>query len=1119
MMALKDKKNNHREIRVFVSSTFQDLHEERDFIIRRTFPRLQAYCRIKGIQFTGVDLRWGITPSQSEEGKTIKLCLDEIKRCEPYFINIIGQRYGWIPTQDDLAKDSSLSLDYGDLINASIGEGHSITEMEILEGVFNKKTPVKAFFFLGDESVYKDKNMALGIPEESQEAQDKLRQLRQKILNSPYPTYKDFTGPEQLCEIIFDVLKDAIDEEYPFEEALTPLEIEERKHQSFALTRKDYYLKRTAVHESIRDKVLRFDKPVLLVGESGNGKSAFMAHFLDEFGDQDEFRMLEHYVGADSSREIDILRHILLFFDAFNDLSSKDQNSFSILLSKTKEVLSKTEDKILIAIDAYNQISDSINGLSWLEDIADKHVTVLVTCTPGIMVNELKKDNWYMIKLQALEMHEIRTIIDAVLNHHGKSIEPIVLDGIMENKCHFNKFNFLEMALLEILYGKYAGQLGNALFLRVMLNELIQSSKYETLKDNIQDVLDAKNVQILIDKVLIRLENEFGVDLVTFLMTHLLASRRGFSEQELRLLASEQGFAYLNLIELLNNLSMHLMKRGDRYDFFHRHIQEAVKHRYASDSSNLEVARHNIVNVYQAMDLEDAHLEMIYQLYHLKQSQSLVDYLSRWEIFSQFYERNIYELSMYIRYLDELGYNVLDCLYVENLRGAEDEYKLAKFLFSVKKFEAVIEILKRLQLSEQELDLSLKSKVNWLLIASFHQRQDYDKAFALARNQVDDLQGNENEGLLSKSLINLAKCAISVADWSVARSALTQVSRIVDKGLVLRADELLIMVNLIQEKDRKIKKQFFEQLDALKQMKMEHYGRVSKEIGTTLMETAVLRETIGDTLKANALRLEALEIFQKLYGDMHTTVGDLHHLMNNTFEAFVHKLVLLGPAHHETLSELDTYKKSLSRKDNHHKFLVSFLDTIRKTKIIPAFSEVDQVYKLSWKLKSRNINALFTVLMGLTYTHLYLLLVLLFLPPTLFETAQNVFLILLLIIGGFSGFKHKNGIVFEMLAFCFGPLLLTQLTPANNFLVNVYNMFWLGKYSFLSMFFYGVYIADLPIELISPLIIGRESFLYVGLWRFGFFMVAFIVGKFIGLAYEIDQKLRSELLIEGDSND
>ena len=50
-----------------------------------------------------VDLRWGITDEQKSEGKVLPICLDEIQRCRPYFIGLLGERYGWVP--DEISPD------------------------------------------------------------------------------------------------------------------------------------------------------------------------------------------------------------------------------------------------------------------------------------------------------------------------------------------------------------------------------------------------------------------------------------------------------------------------------------------------------------------------------------------------------------------------------------------------------------------------------------------------------------------------------------------------------------------------------------------------------------------------------------------------------------------------------------------------------------------------------------------------------------------------------------------------------------------------------------------------------------------------------------------------------
>src|SRR4030067_3576358 len=98
--------NMQRAVRVFVSSTFRDMHAEREELVKRIFPQLRKLCDQRGVTWGEVDLRWGITDEQTAEGKVLPICLDEIRRCRPYFIAMLGERYGWGPMEipDDLIR-------------------------------------------------------------------------------------------------------------------------------------------------------------------------------------------------------------------------------------------------------------------------------------------------------------------------------------------------------------------------------------------------------------------------------------------------------------------------------------------------------------------------------------------------------------------------------------------------------------------------------------------------------------------------------------------------------------------------------------------------------------------------------------------------------------------------------------------------------------------------------------------------------------------------------------------------------------------------------------------------------------------------------------------------------
>ena len=96
--------------RIFVSSTFSDLKQERDALQKMVFPRLRDLCRAHGARFQAIDLRWGISQDASEDQQTIKICLNEIDRCRtithrPNFILLLGDRYGWRPLPNEIPAE------------------------------------------------------------------------------------------------------------------------------------------------------------------------------------------------------------------------------------------------------------------------------------------------------------------------------------------------------------------------------------------------------------------------------------------------------------------------------------------------------------------------------------------------------------------------------------------------------------------------------------------------------------------------------------------------------------------------------------------------------------------------------------------------------------------------------------------------------------------------------------------------------------------------------------------------------------------------------------------------------------------------------------------------------
>jgi WD40 repeat protein len=112
-----------KTFRLFVSSTFSDMKAERNALQERTFPKLKRLCRGRGWDFSVIDLRWGVPDEAALDQQTMKICLEEVERCQgtglkPNFMILLGDRYGWQPLPAEIEK-----REFQDLLAATTGEG------------------------------------------------------------------------------------------------------------------------------------------------------------------------------------------------------------------------------------------------------------------------------------------------------------------------------------------------------------------------------------------------------------------------------------------------------------------------------------------------------------------------------------------------------------------------------------------------------------------------------------------------------------------------------------------------------------------------------------------------------------------------------------------------------------------------------------------------------------------------------------------------------------------------------------------------------------------------------------------------------------------------------------
>jgi hypothetical protein len=86
-------------VRVFVSSTFDDMCAEQNALQREVWPDLRTFCEGRGARFQAIDLCWGISDEATRGQPTVDIRLSEVRRClqvteRPNMVMLPGQRYG-----------------------------------------------------------------------------------------------------------------------------------------------------------------------------------------------------------------------------------------------------------------------------------------------------------------------------------------------------------------------------------------------------------------------------------------------------------------------------------------------------------------------------------------------------------------------------------------------------------------------------------------------------------------------------------------------------------------------------------------------------------------------------------------------------------------------------------------------------------------------------------------------------------------------------------------------------------------------------------------------------------------------------------------------------------------
>jgi uncharacterized protein DUF4062/AAA ATPase-like protein len=590
---IKQPTAEQRVVRVFVSSTFRDMHAERNELIKRTFPQLRKLCAERGVTWGEVDLRWGITEEQSQRGEVWPICLAEIQRCRPYFIGLLGERYGWVPDEipQELIEQEPWLQEH---------RHHSIAELEILHGVLNDPTIAdRALFYFRDRSFIDslppdEQACYLEFPTKEeierfgeQEAEHRTRERRQmlealkaRITTSGRPAPQHYPNPQALGERVLRDLTEIIERLYPIDEVPDPLDREALDHDAFAESRAKVYIGRQAQLDRLDQHARSDGLPLMVLGESGSGKSALLPNWALRYrAEHPDELLLMHFIGATpyGADWAAMLRRVMGEFKRRFEIQQEIPDKPDELKATFANWLhmAAAKGKVVLILDALNQLEDRDGApdLVWLPPEIPTNIRLMVSTLPGRPLDELNKRGWQALRIEPLEAHERKQLIaDYLLTQYSKA---------------------LSAARVERIAG--TEQTANPLYLRSLLDELGVYGDHDTLDQRIEHYLSAATIAQLYEKILTRWEEDYQRErpgLVRNTMSLLWAARRGLSEAELMdLLGKQHGplpRAYWSPLYLAAEQS--LVSRSGLIGFGHDYLRKAVQDKYLSSKEHQEQA-------------------------------------------------------------------------------------------------------------------------------------------------------------------------------------------------------------------------------------------------------------------------------------------------------------------------------------------------------------------------------------------------------------------------------------------------------------------------------------------------------------------------------------------------
>lgn len=375
-----------KKLSIFLSSTFSDMHKERDIFVNEIIPLVNAEIAKLGLYADVVDLRWGIDTnklSEQEKNKKVLLsCIDEIDKTEPFFISMLGNRYGWIPQHDDI--DITFQSE-----DAKEFYDKSVTQIEIEHALMKFKDCSRCIFlFRSDENSCDDDERLKKLKTKIQaDFPEQVILYNASCRNNEYFLDENFASEisSKIVSLIADEYKNYVPQSKT--EELIQLTNTEIFKSNEMFSGRNEFIKE---FRSFLDSDFKF---LHLLGESGFGKSFLLGKFV-EISKENNYKTLAFYPASSNDVQISTLLNVLAQqlgccedIVANSEDAVVDNKTIANFLNTLNE--KSGGEKTLVIIDALNQFPN----LDLLQSFFNQHIIndnikIVVSSTPYTSINK-----------------------------------------------------------------------------------------------------------------------------------------------------------------------------------------------------------------------------------------------------------------------------------------------------------------------------------------------------------------------------------------------------------------------------------------------------------------------------------------------------------------------------------------------------------------------------------------------------------------------------------------------------------------------------------------------------------------------------------------------------------